>query len=247
MQSIERAFAVLRALARGGMGVTEIAERTELPKSTVARLLDALDTEGAVTQREAGGPYTLGPAMATLGASAGPAPGLRSVVRPFAEHLASTTGGSAGFTVRRGDEAYWVDNVDDEDELVTMLDQTGRAFPLHEIPSGIAMLARQSSDEIDRYVESTWRRGDRDEGATTLRRRIETVGPDGVFSSTEDLDAGVNAVAAAFRSDGETWDAAVYVQGPSFRFPDGGADGIDAVRAAVAEAVESLDARLAAN
>ena len=244
MQSIERAFAVLRTLALGGMGVTEIAERTDLPKSTVARLLDALDAEGAVVQREAGGQYALGPTLATLGASAGPAPGLRSVVRPFAEHLASTTGGSAGFTVRRGDEAYWVDNVDDEDELVTMLDQTGLAFPLHEIPSGVAILARQGADEVDRYVASTFLLGDRDDEAVALRRRISSVGSDGVFSSLEDFDAGVNAVAAAFSSDGETWDAALYVQGPSFRFPDGD---VAEVCEAVAEAVVALGARLAAD
>ena len=41
VQSIERAFALLRALAAGPAGVTELAERSELPKSTVYRLLGA--------------------------------------------------------------------------------------------------------------------------------------------------------------------------------------------------------------
>ena len=50
MQSIERAFALLRALAVGPVGVTELAERVDLPKSTVARILAALENEGAVTQ-----------------------------------------------------------------------------------------------------------------------------------------------------------------------------------------------------
>ena len=34
VQSIERAFAVLGALADGPIGVTEVAERADLPKST---------------------------------------------------------------------------------------------------------------------------------------------------------------------------------------------------------------------
>ena len=50
VQSIERAFAVLGALADGPVGVTEVAERVELPKSTVARLLGSLAREGAVEQ-----------------------------------------------------------------------------------------------------------------------------------------------------------------------------------------------------
>ena len=45
IQTIERAFTLLRALALGPVGVTELAERVELPKSTVARLLAALEAE----------------------------------------------------------------------------------------------------------------------------------------------------------------------------------------------------------
>ena len=37
VQSIERAFAVLRKLAGGPAGVTDLAERVDLPKSTVSR------------------------------------------------------------------------------------------------------------------------------------------------------------------------------------------------------------------
>jgi DNA-binding IclR family transcriptional regulator len=47
VQSIERAFAVLSALSDGPIGVTEVAERTELAKSTAARLLASLAREGA--------------------------------------------------------------------------------------------------------------------------------------------------------------------------------------------------------
>ena len=50
VQSIERAFAVLGALADGPIGVTEVAERADLPKSTAARLLASLAREGVVEQ-----------------------------------------------------------------------------------------------------------------------------------------------------------------------------------------------------
>ena len=54
IQAIERAFTLLRALAPGPVGVTELAERVELPKSTVARLLAALEAENAVKQIKTG-------------------------------------------------------------------------------------------------------------------------------------------------------------------------------------------------
>ena len=59
IQTIERAFTLLRALALGPVGVTELAERIGLPKSTVARLLAALEAENAVEQIETGGGYRL--------------------------------------------------------------------------------------------------------------------------------------------------------------------------------------------
>lgn len=224
VQSIERAFSVLRVLARGPLGVTDIAERADLPKSTVSRLLAALEAEGAVEQIEVGGGYAIGPALAMLGASANPSAGLRSVIRPFVEELAMLTGGSAGFTIREGDSAYWVDNVDDDgDELVLLADQTGQSFPLHSIPSGIAMLSKMSTQAVEEYVTRVSAAADAEPvDVGLLRRRIGRVGSDGVVVSKEDLDPGVNAVAAAFRGPSGDWEGALYLQGPSFRFPDDG-------------------------
>ncbi|MGA9276587.1 IclR family transcriptional regulator [Ilumatobacter sp.] len=224
VQSIERAFAVLRALARGSAGVTEIAERTELPKSTVSRLLSALEHEGAVVQVEVGGGYAIGTALSTLGAASAPRASIRTTVRPFIEELALMTGGSSGYTLRDGDTAYWVDNVDDGDELVLLADQTGQSFPLHTVASGLAVLARLPADALDRYLsdmESTSVDAVFSD-PTALRQRLKSVRSDGVMVSREELDPGVNAVAAAFRGPDGDWDGAIYLQGPSFRFPDAG-------------------------
>jgi DNA-binding IclR family transcriptional regulator len=48
VQSIERAFTVLSTLADGPLGVTDVADRAGLPKSTAARLLASLARECAV-------------------------------------------------------------------------------------------------------------------------------------------------------------------------------------------------------
>ena len=84
VQSIERAFAVLGALADGPIGVTEVAERADLPKSTAARLLASLAREGVVEQVPGDTRYRLGPRLVTLAARIRPAarwrrwPGRRS-------------------------------------------------------------------------------------------------------------------------------------------------------------------------
>ncbi len=242
VQSIERAFSVLRVLARGPAGVTEIGDQTDLPKSTVSRLLSALEHEGAVVQVASTGGYSIGPTLVTLGSAAAPKASIRSAVRPFIEELSLLTGGSAGFTLRDRDNVYWVDNVDDGEEMVLLADQTGQSFPLHSVPSGLAMLAKLPSDQLDDYLESlppsTGDRGDPDK----IRRRVRKVRADGVMVSREELDPGVNAVAAAFRVPGGAWDGAVYLQGPSFRFPDDGDE--QRVIKLVAEAASQLSDRL---
>ena len=48
VQSLERAFAILDEVAQRPAGVTDIAERVRLPKSTVARLLATLEDVDAV-------------------------------------------------------------------------------------------------------------------------------------------------------------------------------------------------------
>ncbi len=50
VQSVERAFAILKSVAAHpeGVGITEIANRVDLPVSTVARLLSTLTKVGAV-------------------------------------------------------------------------------------------------------------------------------------------------------------------------------------------------------
>ena len=72
VQSVERAFAILRCLAGGPAGVSEVAERVDLPKSTVSRLLSTMQVLGAVEQSGAGTEYRVGDAMIDI--ASGPFP-----------------------------------------------------------------------------------------------------------------------------------------------------------------------------
>ena len=101
VQSIERAFAVLGALADGPIGVTEVADRADLPKSTAARLLASLAREGVVEQVPGDTRYRLGPRLVTLAARIRPARTLAALARPSLEALADETGEAAGLSVAR--------------------------------------------------------------------------------------------------------------------------------------------------
>ncbi len=87
VQSVERAFAVLQCLASGPAGVSEIADRTDLPKSTVSRLLGTLVELGAVEQSETLGVYSLGELILDLSAAASPGRNLVAMARPHLVEL----------------------------------------------------------------------------------------------------------------------------------------------------------------
>jgi DNA-binding IclR family transcriptional regulator len=108
VQSIERAFAVLSALGDGPSGVTTIAGRAHLPKSTVVRLLRALQAEDAVLQDAGDGRYRLGPRVVTLAAGLAASPSLLAVARPHLAELAAATGEAAGRSIPDGRDVHYV-------------------------------------------------------------------------------------------------------------------------------------------
>jgi IclR family acetate operon transcriptional repressor len=111
VQSIRRAFDVLGALAEGPLGVTDVAERSGLPKSTAARLLATLAGEGAVEQVPGDTQYRLGPRLVTLSAGLTPTRSIAAIARPTLEELAAVSGEAAGLSVPDGDLVHYIDQV----------------------------------------------------------------------------------------------------------------------------------------
>ena len=151
VQSIERAFAVLSALADGPIGVTEVAQRVGVPKSTAARLLTALWHEGAVEQEAGGTRYRLGPRIADLAARHVPTRDLVGVARPHLVELATAAGEVAGLSVPDGRVVHYVDQVGTAHE-VQVRDWTGSRVPMHAVPSGQVMLAGLAPAALERFL-----------------------------------------------------------------------------------------------
>jgi DNA-binding IclR family transcriptional regulator len=151
VQSIERAFAVLGALTDGPIGVTEVAERVELPKSTAARMLQSLAREGAVEQVPGETRYRLGPRIERLAAGLGATRTVAEVARPHLAELALSVGEAAGLAVPEEHEVHYVDQVDTPNP-VGIRDWTGSRVPLHAVSSGLVFLAHRPSAAVERYL-----------------------------------------------------------------------------------------------
>ena len=224
VQSIERAFSLLRALSIGPGGVTELAERTDLPKSTVSRLLSALEEEGAVEQREVAGEYRLGSGLVDLAGGAQPGRNLVVSARPHLLELVDQIGEIAGvstFDLSRG-TVYYLDHAKNEDEDVTVRDWTGESAPLHAVPSGLAVLAHLVPPLIDAYLsndlsqETPYTMTDK----AAIRNRLADIRSIGYVWVYQEFSEDINSVAApVFDTDGAVI-AAIHVHGPAYRFPN---------------------------
>jgi len=221
VQSIERAFTILRALSVGPLGVTDLADTVDLPKSTVARLLSALDNQGAVTQDDVGGEYRLGEGLLEIAGATQPGRNLVATARPHLIELVESTGETAGVSVLDGRGVYYLEHVEAEGD-VQVRDWTGESAPLHSVPSGLVILANYSERRLDKYLagdlEATtpWTVVDPD----AIRERLATIRSLGYAWVYEEFAEGINSVAAPLvDADGKV-EAAIHVHGPAYRFPN---------------------------
>jgi DNA-binding IclR family transcriptional regulator len=223
VQSIERAFAVLGALADGPVGVTEVADRVALPKSTVARLLGSLQREGVVEQVPGGTRYRLGARIASLAAGVASTSSLVALARPHLVELASALGETAGLSVPDGFQVHYIDQVDTTHQ-VQIRDWTGTHVPMHAVSSGLVMLAAMPDAELERFLERPLERfTDRTmTDSTALRDRLAHIRTDGYAWVHEEFAEGLNSVAAPVTDRAGDVVAAVHVHGPSYRFPPTG-------------------------
>lgn len=223
VQSVERAFTVLRCLASGPAGVSEIAERTELPKSTVSRLLATLQALGAVDQLSTGGDYRVGDLLVELGAGARPGRSLVDVARPFVRELAAATGEAAGLSILDGTAVVYLDNVEST-HAVQVRDWTGERLPLHVVSSGLVLLAHAPPAVIDTCLAGPLERFTTHTmvDPVKLRRRLGSLRRRGHEWVHDEFVEGLSSVAAPVRGrDGDVV-AALHAHGPSYRFPPRG-------------------------
>jgi DNA-binding IclR family transcriptional regulator len=218
VQVIARATDVLRALEAepGGLSLAKIAQRVELPRSTVHRIVTALEAESLVVPSSPSGGYRLGPELARFAASASGE--LRESVRPFIERLRYEANETVDLAVLNRDRVFVVDQVAAPHRLQA-LSAVGVSLPAHCTAIGKALLAGLTDEQVERLLperlpaETTNTITDRAE----LLADLERVRAIGEAYDREELTVGISAVGAAIRDAGRVV-AALSISVPTARF-----------------------------
>ena len=244
VQSIERAFAVLGALADGPIGVTEVAERVDLPKSTAARLLASLAREGVVEQVPGDTRYRLGPRLVTLAARIRPNRSLATLARPSLEDLAGEAGEAAGL-IRAGRRPRPLHRPGRQPEpgLGPRLDRVADPAPRRVVRAGAAGLrAADVRPALPRPPDGARSRPGRWSPPTPCSSGCGRSAATATRGRCEEFDEGISSVAAPVADGSGEVVAAVHLHGPSYRFPaPGDTDALaELVVASAARISESL-------
>jgi DNA-binding IclR family transcriptional regulator len=149
IQVIARAADILRTLrqAEGSLSQAEVAERVGLARSTVHRLLNALEDEGLVESGGARGRYRLGPEIGRLADTA--RRGLIASIHPLLEELSHDVNETVDLSILDRDRATFVDQVVAPHRL-RAVSSVGEAFLLHCTANGKAFLASMSPQDLAR-------------------------------------------------------------------------------------------------
>jgi len=241
VQSIERAFELLQALAVEPAGLTELAIRVELPKSTVARMLGTLEGIGAVARDDDDRTYRIGMGLVELAGAVDASAALATLVRPHLTDLSDRTGEAAGFSVPTGYSMHYLVQVESPN-AVQVRDYSGLTVPMHVGPSGLCVMSVWPDADVDRYLERPL------EAFTphtvteppVIRKRLAEIRDTGHRWIHEEFAEGISSVAAPVLDEARRALGAIHVHGPTYRFP--GSAGPDAIAGLVMDTAERVSA-----
>jgi DNA-binding IclR family transcriptional regulator len=203
------------------IGVSELARRLGLGKSTVHRLLQSLAAEGLVEQDPGTGGYRLGLPVFELGEAVRSHLDLHAACGPVLVSLREQTGESSQVGVLDGREVVYIERLESSYTL-RLFTETGRRVPVHCTSSGKVLLAflpeprraavltghelvaltPQTITDPDAFVAEL----------SAVRRR-------GWADAVNEREVGVASVAAPIRDHTGTVVAAISIGAPTARLP----------------------------
>jgi IclR family transcriptional regulator, acetate operon repressor len=215
IQSVNRSLAILKHLATGPASVGEVAEALQIHKSTAFRLLATLEQHGFVSQAAERGKYRLGMTLVHLAATVTADLDLVRLARPVCEKLSESVQETVNIAVLEKNEVINIDQVIGSSAVVSM-NWVGKRNPLSCTSTGKVLLAFASNTkEILQKLEPCTKHSIMK--MNILEKQLADIRKLGYGFTTEELELGLNAVAAPIWSFKGEVIAAVCISGPSYR------------------------------
>ncbi|MFC1879617.1 IclR family transcriptional regulator [Chloroflexota bacterium] len=216
--SVLRAVSLLRcfSIEAPELSVTELSGILDVHKSTVSRLLATLAKEGLVDRDPDSSKYRLGLGLLELAGLVLLHADLRQIARPFLRQLSESTQETVNLAILDGGMSFNLEQAVSYDRRVIGIGWLGRRAPLHVSSTGKVMLAYLPKKQLQSILEIQLARFT--EYSITdvdiLRIELQGVRERGYAIGSQELEIGMNAVAAPVRDHIGEVIAAVSVTAP---------------------------------
>ena len=200
------------------IGISGLARRLGLAKSTVHRLASTLCEEGMLEQNPQDGKYRLGLVLFEVGALVRRRMDFTAEARPYLRSLMATTGETVHLAVLdHGSVLYIITH--ESRQAIRMSGSVGTRAPVHSTAVGKALLAFQPDEVVDgvlaRGLPASTPNTLTD--ARALRRELVAVRSRGYAIDDEESEVGLRSIAAPIRNDAGQVVASISIAGPAHR------------------------------
>ena len=196
VQVVHRATAILMALRgeRDGLSLSQISERVGLPRSTVYRLVAALEQERFVVSASPSRGFRLGPALASLAVAA--SRDTAALIHPFLVDLSAELHETVDLAVLEHDHILFVDQVAAATQQLRVVSALGALLPAHCTANGKALLAALPNEEVERLLPARLKKltPKTITSRAKLLEELDEVRATGVGYSREEHTTGICAV-----------------------------------------------------
>jgi IclR family KDG regulon transcriptional repressor len=222
-KSLQKAMHILFYMGQHSpeMRIAEIASGLRLNKTTVYRLLSALERLDLVQRDPENERYRLGLKLHELGTKAVRARTLQSESRRYLREMAQVCNEAVSLAVPGAGGVVCLERFDSPRTMITVRTPVGALFPAHCSAAGKAVLAYLSEEDVDaillkhrliRYTDHTHTR------TAELKNDLRRVRQRGYALDEQELEYGLNGVAAPVISQDARVIGAVGIAGPTQRF-----------------------------
>ncbi|HXV79606.1 MAG TPA: IclR family transcriptional regulator [Candidatus Binatia bacterium] len=221
IQVIDRAVQLLDCFGfeRSELSVSEIASRTRLHKSTVHRILMALEYNDVIRQNQVSGDYYLGMKLFKLGNQAAARIDLRNIAKPYLIRLMEQTQETVHLAILDDDQVLYLEKVEGAHAL-RMPSRVGRRIPTFCTSLGKAMLSCLTEPDIRRILKTQrlqTHTGNTIRDIDRLESELKETRKRGYAVDNEEIELGLRCVGAAIRDHSGNMVGAISVAGPSAR------------------------------
>ena len=220
LSSVATAVRLLKAFSeqQTEIGISDLARKLGVAKSTVHRLAVTLCSDGMLEQNPDSGKYRLGISLFRLGSLVRRRMSVSNEARPLLRELREKVNETVHLAVLDGSEIMYVYNLEST-QAIRMRSDVGVRKPAYCTAEGQAILAFQPPEVIEDVIRAglAARTPQTVTDADKLRRVLEAVRQRGCAIEDEESELGMRCIAAPLRNDAGEVVAAIGLAGPVSR------------------------------